>query len=179
MAGGVDDPKYISGKDALKLVHKWRHEEDAFMVGTNTVLVDNPFLTNRHWTGRQPLRITIDRNKDFDSKLNILNEDAPTLIFNTVEDSKEKNIEWVKADMEFNFGSSFIKALYERNIQSVVIEGGKILLNYFIGNGLWDEARVFISKEKHFSMGLKAPEIGIDALHETEMQDDNLYYFHK
>jgi len=177
MAGGVNDPKYISGKDTLKQVHKWRHEEDAFMVGTNTVRIDNPFLTNRHWIGTQPLRISIDRNLDFDTSFNILNEEANTLIFNSKENKKEKNIEWLIADMEFNFGPSFTRALYERNIQSVVIEGGKILLNYFIKKGLWDEARVFVSKEKSFLMGLKAPSIEMDPVEVVEMQEDNLTYF--
>ena len=79
--------------------------------------------------------------------------------------------------MEFNFGPSFTRALYERNIQSVVIEGGKILLNYFIKKGLWDEARVFVSKEKSFLMGLKAPSIEMDPVEVVEMQEDNLTYF--
>ena len=179
MAGGPQDPQYISGKDALIQVHKWRHEEDAFMVGTNTVLVDNPTLTNRLWTGSQPLRISIDRNLSFSKDLNIFNEDAETLIFNSKMSKKEKNIEWLISDMEYNFGPSFIRALYERNIQSVVIEGGKILLNYFIEKGIWNEARVFKSKEIAFKMGLQAPSLDINPSEIVDLQNDTLSYFYK
>lgn len=178
MTGGVDDPQMISGIDAQEWVHKWRSEEDAFMVGTRTVLEDNPNLTTRLWKGKNPIRVTIDRNLQIPEDFNFLNNKSKTLIFTESLSKKEGKTEWIPSDLEFNFYKSFIKELYERDVQSIVIEGGRILLKYFISDGTWDEARIFTSKKRLFNLGLKAPQIERNPNKTLSLKEDylSLYY---
>ncbi len=145
----------ISNPSTDILVHKWRSEEQAIMVGTNTALKDNPRLTVRKWTGRNPLRIIIDKNLILPSTLNIFDLSAPTLIVNSKKNDHSANIEWVSTPFE-KLAEELCGILFERNIQSVMIEGGSNLLNQFIRSGLWDEA-IVITSPKTFGDGLTAP----------------------
>jgi diaminohydroxyphosphoribosylaminopyrimidine deaminase / 5-amino-6-(5-phosphoribosylamino)uracil reductase len=125
------------------LVHKWRTEEDAIIVGLNTARLDNPTLTARHWPGKQPLRIVADRNCSLQPNSNLLNADAATLVLNALKSEQIGNLEYLKIDFDNHFYENLTAILHERKIQSVIVEGGAKLLNNFIGQGLWDEARVF------------------------------------
>jgi diaminohydroxyphosphoribosylaminopyrimidine deaminase/5-amino-6-(5-phosphoribosylamino)uracil reductase len=178
MSGGIDDPQMISGIDAQEWVHKWRSEEDAFMVGTGTVLEDNPKLNTRLWKGKDPIRVTIDRKLKIPETHYFLDNNSDTLIFTEKLSKKEKRTEWIPADLEYNFYKSFVSELYKRNIQSVVIEGGRILLKYFISEGAWDEARIFTSKKRIFNLGLKAPKLEKSVFEVIKLKEDylSLYY---
>lgn len=150
------DSKWISNTSSRQLVHKWRTEEDAILVGKNTAIHDNPQLTSREWTGRNPIRVLLDSNLEVQRTSNLFNGEAPTLILNSLKEEKQRNIEWIKTEM--NNPWSVLRKLQEHKVQSVIIEGGYQVLNSFINENCWDEARIFISEEK-FEKGIPAPAI--------------------
>lgn len=137
------------------VVHQWRAEEDAIMVGLQTVTIDNPQLNVRHVAGKQPLRITIDRNLELDAHFHLLNNLQDTLIFNHVLNAKEGLIEWIKTDTS-NEIEMVLEKLHEKQVLSLMVEGGASLLNKFIKKDLWDEARI-ITSNKMLHDGVKAP----------------------
>jgi diaminohydroxyphosphoribosylaminopyrimidine deaminase/5-amino-6-(5-phosphoribosylamino)uracil reductase len=136
MSRDSNDPSKISNELTQQLVHRWRTEEDAFLVGTQTAATDNPKLNVREWTGRDPVRVVIDRNGRLDRSLHLFDGTQPTIVYE-------------------NF-SGIADDLFRRKIQSLVVEGGATTLNLFIASGLWDEARVFVAPIE-FHDGLKAP----------------------
>ena len=150
------DSKWISNQYSRQLVHKWRTEEDAILVGKNAAIHDNPSLTAREWNGRNPVRILLDSNLEVKKNSNIFNNEASTLILNSLKKEKQRNIEWIKTDM--NNPRSVLGKLHERKIQSVIVEGGAQVLNSFINENCWDEARVFTSRSI-FKKGISSPEI--------------------
>ncbi|HOZ30297.1 MAG TPA: bifunctional diaminohydroxyphosphoribosylaminopyrimidine deaminase/5-amino-6-(5-phosphoribosylamino)uracil reductase RibD [Bacteroidales bacterium] len=147
---------WITNEYCRTLVHKWRTEEDAFLVGTNTVLLDNPQLTSRNWFGRNPLRITIDKDNKLDRNLRIFDNQAETMVFNLRKDYVENNISLVKIDFSIDIIPQILEILFEKQIQSIVVEGGLKTLQTFIDLGLWDEARVFTG-DHVFGNGVPAP----------------------
>ena len=150
------ESKWISNKLSRKMVHKWRTEEDAVMVGTNTANYDNPRLTARDWKGKNPLRVVIDKNLRLDSKLFLFDRSQSTLCYNLRRNSNEDNLELIKLNAD-NFLPSLFRDLYEKRIMSVMVEGGSGLMQSLINEGLWDEARVFESKTT-FGSGICAPD---------------------
>ncbi|MDD3860092.1 MAG: bifunctional diaminohydroxyphosphoribosylaminopyrimidine deaminase/5-amino-6-(5-phosphoribosylamino)uracil reductase RibD [Bacteroidales bacterium] len=147
---------WITNEYCRTLIHKWRTEEDAFLVGTNTVLLDNPQLTARNWFGRNPLRITIDQDNKLDKNLKIFDNQAETMVFNSKKDSVENNISLIKIDFSIDIIPQILEKLFENQIQSIVVEGGLKTLQAFIDSGFWDEARVFTGKHI-FKDGVSAP----------------------
>ncbi len=145
----------ISNELSKKLVHRWRSEEDAFLVGTQTAAVDNPRLNVREWEGRDPVRVVIDRSSRLDPSLHLFDGSQPTIVIKDIEGG--------------------IEELYERKIQSLVVEGGATTLNLFIAAGLWDEARVFIS-DQEFQEGVKAPVITGEPVI-TDIKNDKLLVY--
>ncbi len=151
-------PVWITDEICRTLVHKWRAEEQSIIVGTNTAVNDNPSLNVRNWKGNNPLRIVIDKNKKLPEKLALTDASIPTLIFTAGKSMQTKNIEYINIDFEKNIIPGILKELYDRKIQSLIVEGGSTLLNAFIDTGLWDEARVFVGNMK-FNKGIKAPHL--------------------
>lgn len=150
------DSKWISNESSRRLVHKWRGEEDAILVGLNTARNDDPALTVRDWNGKHPTRIVLDSNIELSSDLKLFDGEVKTLVFNRRENRDDEKIEFVKYDGRL---TSVLDALHERGIQSLIVEGGAKVLSSFIGEGMWDEARVFTSKEE-FGSGIGSPSIG-------------------
>ncbi|QOI96542.1 MAG: bifunctional diaminohydroxyphosphoribosylaminopyrimidine deaminase/5-amino-6-(5-phosphoribosylamino)uracil reductase RibD [Flammeovirgaceae bacterium] len=150
------DSKWISNAHSRQLVHKWRSEEDAVLVGTKTVFHDNPKLSVREWTGRNPTRIVIDRFLKLSSNLHVFERSQPTLVYNVLKHEEHGNFVLARVD-EHDFLNEMVKDLNNRKIQSVLVEGGAQTLQYFIDAGLWDEARVFTSKHA-FGKGIRAPQ---------------------
>ncbi len=148
----------ISNDYSDKLVHRWRSEEDAILVGTKTAALDNPRLTVRNWTGRNPVRLTIDRLLKLPVDLHLFDTSAPTLIFNNIKDEQSGSVEFIKINFDENVLNQILNKLYSRNIQSLIVEGGKNVLQQFIDQSLWDEARI-ITAEKKFGDGIKSPDI--------------------
>ncbi|MGZ8541398.1 MAG: RibD family protein, partial [Chitinophagaceae bacterium] len=124
------------------LVHKWRSEEAAILVGTNTALLDNPELTTRLWTGPSPVRLILDLNLRLPTTLRIFNDAARTIIFNSIKHQEEENLLYYQLDRNHTVIHQMMNALYLLNIQSVLVEGGAKLLQSFIDERMWDEARV-------------------------------------
>lgn len=150
--------EWISNETSRKLAHRWRSEEQGIMVGTNTVLLDNPRLTVRDYEGKNPIRIIIDKWLRVPKHYHIYDKAAPTIIFNESENKVEDNISLVKISFENDIVDQILQELYNRNIQSVMIEGGELLFNTFMQKNKWDEARVLIAN-KEFGKGVKAPDI--------------------
>ena len=163
-ANGYFAPKntlqeWISGPLAKKLVHKWRTEEDAVLVGKYTAIYDNPQLTTREWQGKNPIRIVIDKELQVPVTHHVYNDASKTLVFNEVKTIVEKNIQYIQMeDMQYYLPQKIAFQLYLMDIQSVIIEGGANLLSQFITAGLWDEARVFKSATS-WQEGIQAPVI--------------------
>ncbi|MEO9483366.1 MAG: bifunctional diaminohydroxyphosphoribosylaminopyrimidine deaminase/5-amino-6-(5-phosphoribosylamino)uracil reductase RibD [Ekhidna sp.] len=168
------DSKWISNSYSRQLVHKWRAEEDAILVGKNTAIYDNPSLTAREWSGKNPTRVLLDSNLEVKKDCSLFDGAAPTIVFNSLMEEKRKNITWLKTEM--NNPWSVLRKLHEHNIQSVIVEGGAQVLNSFINENCWDEARVFISENK-FTKGIPAPSLdGIIVKEEAVFNDQLLTY---
>lgn len=155
--GDQEGPRWISDEVCRTLVHKWRSEESAIMVGTNTILTDNPSLNVRRWSGENPVRITMDRNGRLGGSAEILDGTQDTIVFTGVERNYSGKIQLVHADPSYEM-VDVMEELFDRQIVSVLVEGGAELLQSFLEAGLWDEARVFTGKMS-FSQGVKAPEM--------------------
>lgn len=156
-------PVWISNQYSQQLVHKWRSEEHAILVGTNTVITDNPSLTVRSWTGNDPIRIVLDKNLRIPQDVNVFDESVRTIII--TEKNKETRynkqsevISYEIIDFKNNLAQQICDVLQKHNIQSVIIEGGTKTLQTFIDASLWDEARVFVGNTT-FKNGVKAPKI--------------------
>jgi len=147
---------WITNEYCKTLVHKWRTEEDAFLVGMNTVILDNPQLTARNWFGRNPLRVAIDELCELDVSFQIFDNQADTIIFNSKKDLVKGNLSYIKIDFTTDIIPQILDVLYDRQIQSLVVEGGSQTLETFISAGLWDEARIFTG-DHFFGKGLRAP----------------------
>ena len=149
-------PIFFTDNFGRTIVHKWRTENDAILVGRNTVILDNPQLTARNFYGNNPVRIIIDKNNTLNKDYFIFDNQADTIVFNSLSNEKQNNISYVKIDFSKNIVFQILDELYKANIQSIIIEGGSITLNSFIEENLWDEARIFISNKK-LENGVKAP----------------------
>lgn len=147
---------WITQPETKQLVHQWRTEEAAILVGKQTATNDNPRLTAREATGKNPVRILLDSNLEVPENAAIFSKEAPTLVFNLQKSGRKDTIEWIR--LEKIIPETILPALFEKNIQSVIIEGGKTVLESFIAANLWDEARILIGTE-NFREGLTAPEL--------------------
>jgi diaminohydroxyphosphoribosylaminopyrimidine deaminase/5-amino-6-(5-phosphoribosylamino)uracil reductase len=163
-------PTWITNALAKRLVHKQRSEESAILIGTNTAEFDNPALTVREWTGNQPIRMVIDRSGRLNAALHIFDGKAPTWVFTSLSQKETGNCEYITLDFDQDILPQMLSELYKRNILSVVVEGGSILLNSFLEDNLWDEAFVYTGNQ-FFGKGVEAPHISGETL-AFEMLDD-------
>jgi len=140
----------ISTPGTKKIVHRMRAENMAIMVGTRTVLLDNPRLLNTHWEGRHPIRVTIDRHGVLPNDARIFSDDAPTLVYRE------------RTDWPF-----ILNDLAARNIHSILVEGGPTLLAHILQTGLWDEIHIEVAPELTIGDGVPAPDITLPQTYET------------
>lgn len=153
-----EPPQWITDEICRMLVHKWRTEEQAILVGTKTALMDNPRLNARLWPGRQPLRLVIDRNRVLPPHLNLFDGKQETWVFTekiTGMNERKKDIRMLKADFT-NLPFAILSELYAQGIQSLIIEGGTKTIQSFVKANLWDEARIFTG-DVRFGGGVQAP----------------------
>tara|TARA_R110002050_G_scaffold145_1_gene985 strand:- start:3256 stop:4302 length:1047 start_codon:yes stop_codon:yes gene_type:complete len=169
-------PTWISNELSRRQVHKQRTEEAAILIGTNTALKDNPSLTVREWHGKQPLRLLIDRKNHLSKKLSLKNRVHPTLVFTEEKVESKPNLEYQKIDFQSNIIPQILRSLYDREIQSMVIEGGQHLLQSFIDQGLWDEAHVYFGNT-FFVKGVAAPRLPVAPIQSENMHDTLLKFF--
>lgn len=170
-------PVWISNAYSQQLVHKWRSEEHAILVGTNTVIADNPSLTVRSWFGNNPVRIVIDKNLRIPSEATILNGEVKTIVLVDREIRETRNekqeVFYEEIDFSSRVAEEICDVLHKHQIQSVIIEGGAQTLQTFIEANLWDEARVFIG-DVNFGAGVKHPVFNAKLSSEEKITNDLL-----
>lgn len=170
-------PTQISNSLTKQYVHELRNNEHAILIGTMTALRDNPSLTTREMTGRNPVRILIDIDLKVPVHYHIYNDEAETLVFNSVKNSEEGNIRFIKTERE-GFIEKLMKKLHELQIQSVIVEGGNLVLQQFIDAGLWDETIVIKNEELTIENGTKAPKF-MNSPSAIQKFRNNVMEFHK
>ncbi|TVR71704.1 MAG: bifunctional diaminohydroxyphosphoribosylaminopyrimidine deaminase/5-amino-6-(5-phosphoribosylamino)uracil reductase RibD [Marinilabiliales bacterium] len=185
--GSPVGPNWITSKTARILVHKWRAEEQAILAGTNTVLKDNPRLNVRLWSGRDPLRVVIDRSLKLGRQHHVLDNSISTVVFTEpckTSTAKERvypaegnNIRYVPLLFDDTVGMQMLNYLHSQDIQSLIIEGGAYTLSRFIEKNLWDEARVFTGP-KDFRKGVKAPSLQGKIVRQMETGNSHLQFIY-
>lgn len=148
--GHLNGALAISTAETKKLVHKMRAENMAIMVGTNTVLMDNPRLLNTHWEGRNPIRVTLDRHGVIPADARILSDESETIVY-------REHTDW----------PFVLDDLAKRNIHSILVEGGPTLLRHIIETGIWDEMHIEVAPELNIGDGVAAPDITLPDEYET------------
>jgi diaminohydroxyphosphoribosylaminopyrimidine deaminase/5-amino-6-(5-phosphoribosylamino)uracil reductase len=167
-------PVWITNQYSRQLVHKWRSEEQAIFVGTQTVIDDNPKLDVRDWTGNNPIRVVMDQNNRISNDSQIFDGQTKTIVFSKFKPTVEKeNIIFEVIDFEQNIATQIVQKLYQHQIQSVIIEGGRQTLQTFIDENLWDEARIFIGDIK-IKEGIKAPTLVKKSFEKLSIGNDEL-----
>jgi diaminohydroxyphosphoribosylaminopyrimidine deaminase/5-amino-6-(5-phosphoribosylamino)uracil reductase len=150
-------PVWISNIYSRQLTHKWRTEEQAILVGTQTVIDDNPKLNARDWQGNNPIRIVLDQNNRIPKENAVFDNEVKTIVFtNSKNTISKQNTTFIGIDFKQNIAEQIIDSLYHHNIQSVIIEGGLQTLQTFIDADLWDEARIF-EGQLNLNKGIKTP----------------------
>lgn len=168
---------WISNNAMKVWVHKQRTEEDAIMVGYNTVLLDNPQLNVRHYIGRNPKRVVYDKYLTLSKEKNVFDNSQETFILNYVKEGREENNVFLKLNENKPFVEQVLERLYEQKICSIVVEGGEKTLNKFLEANLWDEANVIVG-EKNFGKGVKAPVISQGLVSMENIGGDILKIYH-
>lgn len=168
----------ISNEYSNRLVHQWRSEEAAIMVGTNTALYDNPSLTNRHWTGSNPVRVLLDMSLKVPATHKLLSGEVKTIIFNAVKNEATGNNIFCKVDVAGNVIAQVLQQLHQMKMQSVLVEGGAQLLQSFIDAGSWDEARMITNESLVIGDGIAAPVLRDHHLiNKVADFSDHIYYY--
>lgn len=169
-------PTWITNDLSRIAVHKMRSEESAILVGTNTAQKDNPSLTVREWSGSHPLRLVIDRNLRLLSEIELFNQKSPTIVFTSKQAVSKPNLEYEQIQFDGNEIEHILEKLYQRNILSVIVEGGGELLQSFINKSLWDESHVFIGR-RLFQKGVAAPKITGTPQFLDDLDGSSLYVY--
>lgn len=177
----------ISNTYSNRLVHRWRSEEMAILVGTRTALLDDPSLTNRLWSGGNPVRLVIDKTLQLPPQSRLFSTDATTIVFNakqhtlepgTVFPLTQPGVFYYKIDNDTPLVQQVLDACYWLRLQSILVEGGATLLQSFIHQNHWDEARVITNTSLFAGEGLAAPALKEAQLqHTTTLAQDQLHYF--
>lgn len=172
-------PVWISNAYSQQLVHKWRSEEHAILVGTNTVIADNPKLNVRSWKGENPVRVVLDKSLRIPLHMNVFDGNVKTIVVVELKQKDQKsreNVIFEQIDFSKNIAEQVCAVLQKHQIQSIIIEGGLQTLQTFIDVDLWDEARVFVG-ENIFENGVEAPVISGSLLEEIKIKNDYLKIF--
>ncbi len=166
-------PVWITGPLSRQLVHQWRSQEHAILVGSKTVMEDNPRLTTRDWYGRNPVRVILDRTMKIPDNFHVYDKEAPSIFLTQNESKSNENIQIeIMHSYPYSVGE-ICNVLYQNQIQSVIVEGGAETISCFINSGLWDEARVF-KGNAFLGKGIKAPELSGSVKQSFHIQNDVL-----
>ena len=170
----------ISGASTNRLVHKWRREEGSILVGTNTASLDNPSLNNRYWNEKQPIRMVIDNQLKLSINLKLFNKRQETIVFNQILNKEEENLKYYQLDRTEDLLPQLMRACYELNIQSILVEGGRKTLQLFIDSNLWDEARVITNTNLTIADGISSPTlINAKIVDSTLLGEDRIIKYEK
>jgi diaminohydroxyphosphoribosylaminopyrimidine deaminase/5-amino-6-(5-phosphoribosylamino)uracil reductase len=171
----------ISNSFTQRLVHTWRSEEAAILVGTQTAITDNPQLNTRFGLKPNPLRMVIDRTVQLNTDLNLLNDQKPTWVFNTIKDETKGSVNYIQLREQPNLLKPILQYAYEHQVQSILVEGGAKLLQGFISQALWDEARVIKSSHSigtHYEYVIQAPRLfNANLMNEAKLGTDIIQYY--
>ena len=170
------EPVWISNEFSRQLVHQWRSEEQAILVGTKTVLDDNPKLDVRDWEGENPMRIVLDRTGKISNGYFVKDEKTKTIIITEQENlTSNENCIYENVIFDVQLTKKIVDISYKYGIQSILIEGGRQTIQRFIDDNVWDEARVF-KGHVHLKSGIKAPILNGD-FQSKNIKDDQLKLF--
>ncbi|MPS66276.1 MAG: bifunctional diaminohydroxyphosphoribosylaminopyrimidine deaminase/5-amino-6-(5-phosphoribosylamino)uracil reductase RibD [Chryseobacterium sp.] len=169
-------PTSISNTLVNQFVHQLRADEHAILVGTQTALNDNPSLTVRNVKGLNPVRILIDFDLKVPQDFSIYNNQAKTLIFNSIKEESKENIHFIRIEKE-NFLHDLMSSLYKEQIQSVIIEGGRFTLQQFIDENLWDEAIVIKNEDLKLGNGTQAPNFKFKPYKTENFRDNTIEFY--
>jgi diaminohydroxyphosphoribosylaminopyrimidine deaminase/5-amino-6-(5-phosphoribosylamino)uracil reductase len=169
---------FISNEFSNRLVHKWRSEEASILVGANTALFDDPQLTTRLWKGVNPIRIVIDPDLRLPSSLKIFDQSEKAIVFNTLKHEEQSNLLYYQISSDSNLVHQVVHALYQMKIQSVLVEGGAKILQSFIDEGYWDEARTITNSLLTQTSGIASPVLSNEQfVREDRIGNDLLQYY--
>lgn len=167
-------PVWITNQYSRQLVHKWRSEEAAILVGTQTVIDDNPSLDVRDWTGADPVRIVLDRAGRITSDFTVKNQKIKTIVLTESPDfTNLENLIYEQIRFNDSLAATVLDVLHRHNLLSVIIEGGSKTLETFITAGFWDEARIFTGLT-YLGSGTKSPAITGKVVSSTMIKEDKL-----
>ena len=170
--------QWISGAESSMLNHRWRTQEDAILVGTNTVLTDNPRLNPRDWEGPAPIRLILDRNLVIPESALVFQGDQPSIIFTEKEKKGVGNLRYISMEsFDFYLAESLAYQCYLLDIQSIIVEGGKKTLDLFLHAGIADEIRVIRSSDD-WEAGIEAPKIHRTPDYTTPLGKDTLELYY-
>jgi diaminohydroxyphosphoribosylaminopyrimidine deaminase/5-amino-6-(5-phosphoribosylamino)uracil reductase len=162
---------FITNEFTNRLVHCWRSEEQAILIGTNTAEMDNPSLTNRLWSGKSPIRLVIDKYLTLPPTLQIFNQQQLTVVLNGKKNETKENLIYYVINTHNNLMDEIVSACCRLTIQSLLVEGGATLLQSFINKNLCDEARIITNNNLFVNEGLNAPQL----LHATLQQEETIF----
>ena len=173
--GPAPEPFWISGKASRQLVHQWRSQESAILVGTRTALQDNPRLNTRLWSGRSPLRVLIDRNLQVPDHYHLLDGSVDTFLFCDARANppKRDKVHYKAIMPNADSLTQILHSLWEEQVLSLIVEGGAQTLNGFIESDLWDEARI-IEGPSFLGAGLPAPVLGGTLVEDRNLENDRI-----
>jgi diaminohydroxyphosphoribosylaminopyrimidine deaminase/5-amino-6-(5-phosphoribosylamino)uracil reductase len=178
IAGSTSGRLLISNEITNRLVHKWRSEEAAILVGTNTAIKDDPALNVRLWKDNNPIRLVVDMNLTLSSSLKLFDKKQKTIVFNTIKHEEDEMLSYYQVTADVNLVHQVLNACKQMNIQSILVEGGAKLLQSFISDGSWDEARVITNSELNVEQGLAAPILSnATQTAEEKILTDTITYF--
>lgn len=171
--------RWISNGASKQLVHKWRSEEDAILIGVGTALADNPKLNTRLWEGKSPKRVLIDKDLTLPSS-HALYEDKETdfIVFNARKTDWQGNIKLIELEnFDLYLPQNILYQLYLMDVQSIIIEGGAKTLQHFIDAGLWDEARVLVGNTI-WEDGMVSPKLAVSPTKKQNVSNNQLLYYY-
>ncbi len=170
----TQEPVWISNEFSRQITHKWRSEEQAILVGTQTVLDDNPKLDTRDWYGKNPIRIVLDRSGKINTYYNIFDKSILTIIITEQKNLQStENLTFKNCIFDSELAQTICNIGYEHNIQSIIVEGGTQTIQTFMDAKIWDEARIFKGKSK-LSEGILAPKIDLSFSNRQSIINDEL-----
>jgi len=157
-------------------VHKWRSEETSILVGAGTAINDNPRLDTREWFGKNPIRILFAQKEKINFDWHLLDDSITTIVFTDIEIENKNSTSFFKIDFAINPIKQMLDILYKKDIQTIIVEGGQMMLQSFIDLNLWDEARVLIG-DKTFGKGLEAPKIPVRHKKNCRYSKDTIVHY--
>lgn len=179
--GKSEEQIWLTNNYVKRLVHKWRSETDAILIGTNTARIDNPQLTNRYYFGKDPLRIVLDEHNSLPSYLAIKDQSSPTIIVTAVDTTGEvqhEHLSYLQLPFDEILLPNLLKALHNRKVGILMVEGGAKLIQSFFDAGLWDEARIFETSHQ-LGSGIAAPSVPASVFETKYIGKDKLTVYIK